>query len=82
MDVFKQLRIIKLLKDLAEEKFADYVNVERYGFSIVISPKDVEELKEIIKELAEKERFVVEFEREEVEVEVEQEQELEYEMEI
>ncbi len=80
MNVFKQLKVVKLLKDLAEEKFADYVNVEQYGFSIVITPKDVEELKEVIKELAEKERLVVEFEREKVDTEkIERELECEVE---
>ncbi|WP_169336399.1 hypothetical protein [Archaeoglobus sulfaticallidus] len=78
--MFRQLKVIKLLKDICEEKFHEDVVVEQYGFSIVISPRNVSEIKDVVRELAKKERFVIEWERREREPErMELERELEYE---
>jgi len=79
--VLRQIKVLNLIKRLAEEEFSDDLTVEQYGLTLVITPRNLEELKEVIKELASRERFVVEFERErrEIEEEFEPEREFEYE---
>ncbi len=88
MSVLRQLKIIKTIKQLAEDKFSKDIVVEQYGFGIIIVPRDLEELKEIIKEHLEKEKNLVfeyekleHWEREKEHVEQEKERELELEME-
>ena len=79
--VLRQIKVLNLIKRLAEEEFSDDLTVEQYGLTLVITPRNLEELKEVIKELASRERFVIEFERErrEIEEEFEPEREFEYE---
>lgn len=88
MNVLKQIKIVDLLKMLVEEKFNQDLIVSQYGFSIIISPRNVDEIKEIIRELAEaeKEELILEFEKQrefkEMELEQELEREFEYEVEV
>jgi len=79
--VLRQIKVLNLIKRLVEEEFSDDLTVEQYGLTLVISPRNSEELKEVIRALAVKERFVVEFEKErrEIEEEFELEREFEYE---
>lgn len=77
-DMFKQLKLMNIIKNLVEDKFSNELVVRQDGFRIIIYPRNLEELTEIIRENVSKEKnLVFEYERERKLVEKELELEME-----
>ncbi len=54
MKEYRSLKVLKMLKNLVEEKLSDYVTVEQQGLILVIKPINIDELKDkIAKQLEE-----------------------------
>jgi len=76
--MFKQLKLMNIIKNLVEDKFSNELVVRQDGFRIIIYPRNLEELTEIIRENVSKEKnLVFEYERERKLVEKELELEME-----